>query len=124
MTFNSGLKGHNIMNENILNPINNCPSLINTAFEIYESVDIFGEYIIETYISNNKKRQRTVIYKDGKAVSACYYESESGFIIYGYTDIKHRQHGIYKQLKAYIYLKHKVRLWSQFQSEEYIQAFG
>ena len=124
MGFNSGIKEHNIMNDNILMPINKCNCLINTAIELYSDIELLGEYRIESYRASNNKRQRTIIYKDGQAISACYYELESGFVIYGTTIPEQRQKGIYKQLKAYVYMTTKLKLWSQFQSADYLQAFN
>jgi len=125
MTHNSGIKQHYLIDSNILNTINNCPALINTALELYKTIDIYGDYRIETYISDNYKRQRTVIYnKELQAISACYYELESGFVIYGTTLKQYRRQGIYKQLKAYIYTTYNIKLWSQYQSADYIEAFN
>lgn len=113
------------MNENILMPINKCPSLINTAFETLINSEQLLNYKIESYMADNKKRQRTVIYNDkGVALSACYYELNTGLVIYGYTAEEHRRKGIYRQLKAYIHLNYKIKLWSQFQSNDYMQAFN
>ena len=125
MTFKSGLKEHKIMNDNILMPINKCDCLINTAIELYSGIEELNGYRIESYKACNNKRQRTVIYNDkGMAISACYYELESGLVIYGTTAKEYRQKGIYKQLKVYIHLNYKLKLWSQFQSEDYMRAFA
>lgn len=129
MTYNSGLKEHVQLSGNILKPINKCDCLINTAFESLAFRESFPGFIVESYISDNKKRQRTVLYSDNcKALSACYYELKDGQVIYGFTLESMRKRGMYKQLKGYIHNKElagfNVWLWSQFQSKDYMQAFN
>lgn len=121
MTYKNGLKAkqYEPFNSSIYAAINECNFIPDCAYEKIKDRHNMPYCIIECFISDNGKYIRCRIVDD-KQIGICgiIYNKQSGLVLYGETKEEYRKKGLYKQLKALIYKTYKVRLWSQYQSDD------
>jgi len=119
--FNNGEKAkvHKPFDHSVYAPPNECNFMPDCAYEKIKDKHNLSCCVIECFISDNGKYVRCRIVDD-KQIGICgiIYNKKTGLVLYGETKKEHRKKGLYKQLKAFICATYKVKLWSQYQSDD------
>ena len=127
MTYNNGTKAkhHKPFDSSIYAAINECNFVPDCAYEKIKDRHNMPYCTIECFISDNGKYVRCRIVDD-KQIGICgiIYNKKTGLVLYGETKEEHRKKGLYKQLKAFICATYKVKLWSQYQSDDLLNAMN
>lgn len=130
MTYNNGAKAkqHIPFNRSVYSACNKCTFIPNCAYEKEHTVERMPNGIVmRIYESDNGKYRRAVLYKtphDFTGFAGMLYESKTGRIVYGEVNPADRAQGNYKQLKALVHILTKVKLWSDYQSDDLLAAAG
>lgn len=124
MTTNSKRR-HIPFNSTVYAGINKCNFLWSCAYELpYKKFKISDNELVVLYITDDRKLIRAVYIKDNIGLSGLLFESKTNRIVYGETMLEHRRQSIYKNLKAFLASQYKLRLWSDYQSADYMAAFN
>lgn len=123
---NSKAKVHIPFNRSVYSGINKCNCIPNTAFELLHIEDMLpngGRFCI--YQSDSGQYMRAVYYPNNKVTTGCagvLFNSKTGEVLWGEVNPANRKQGIYKQLKTMVFIYTKRKLWSQFQTDDLLNA--
>lgn len=119
--FNNGEKAkhHKPFDSSVYAGLNECNFIPDCAYEKIKDKHNMPCCIIECFISDNGKYIRCRIVDDKQGgICGIIYNKKTGLVLYGETKEEYRKKGLYKQLKAFICVTYKVKLWSQYQSDD------
>jgi hypothetical protein len=121
--YNDGskCKAHNVYNRSVYSGINKCNFIPDCSFEtLYSTETMPNGMRLELYLTDNKKHMRAVLYKTVRNFTGCagiLYNIKTGLIIYCEVNPSDRKCGMFKQLKALIYIRTNASLWYDNASE-------
>ena len=128
--YNNGSKAkqHIPFNRSVYSACNACNFIPNCAYEKEYMIERMPNGIVlRIYQSDNGKHRRAVLYKtpqDMTGFAGLLYEVKTGRVVYGEVNPADRGQGMYKQLKALVHILTKVKLWSDYQSNDLLTAAG
>lgn len=128
MNFNNGdkAKQHIPFNRSVYSELNKCSFVPNCAYEKEYINEVFPNGLrVCIYQSDSGQHMRAVLFKNTKVLTGfcgLLFEVKTGRIVYGECNPADRGKGMYKQLRAIVPLLTKVKLWSDFQSDDLLKA--
>lgn len=114
------MKEHIPFNRSVYFGQSKCNFVPNCAFESQIHFNCLPNgSVIRIYESDDKQHKRIVYFPNRSAIVGCcgILYNKQGEIIYVETNKADRNKGIFKQLKAYIFLEYKTHLFYQYASE-------